>query len=110
MFGRHEEKQASVNELHPPEGVDPHEHQDPVQDRHGDELEDGGELDREPSEEEHTDAGDPLLPDQWELVLESSDQSKKNIQYMYRVSQKKNAHQIKIFNLNPFFFAPICSN
>ena len=45
MLGWHEEKQASVNELHAPEGVDPHEHQDPVQDRHGDELEDGGELD-----------------------------------------------------------------
>ena len=63
MLGWHEEKQASVNELHPPEGVDPHEHQDPVQDWHRDEFEDGGELDREPSEEEHTDASDPLLSD-----------------------------------------------
>ena len=63
MLGWHEEKQASVNELHASEGVDPHEHQDPVQDWHRDEFEDGGELDREPSEEEHTDASDPLLPD-----------------------------------------------
>ena len=70
MLGWHEEKQASVDELHAPEGVDPHEHQHPVQDRHGDELEDGGELDREPGEEEHTDAGDPLLPDQLEHELE----------------------------------------
>ena len=62
----HEEQETPVYELHPVQGVDAHVHEDAVQDGHGDELEDGGELDREPGEEEHTDAGDPLLPDQLE--------------------------------------------
>ena len=70
VLDRHEHQEHPVNELHPLERVDPHVHQDPVQDRHGDELEDGGELDREPGEEEYTDAGDPLLPDQLEHELE----------------------------------------
>ena len=64
MLDWHKYQEHPINELHPFEGVDPHVHQDPVQDRHGNELEDGGELDREPGEEEHTDAGDSLLPDQ----------------------------------------------
>ena len=40
----HEDQEEPVNELHPIEGVDPHVHEDSVQHRHRDELENRGEL------------------------------------------------------------------
>ena len=64
VLDRHEHEEHPVNELHPLERVDPHVHQDPIEDGHGYKLEDGGELDREPGEEEHKDAGHTLLPAQ----------------------------------------------
>ena len=45
MLDWHKYQEQPINELHAFEGVDPHVHQDAVQDGHGDELEDGGELD-----------------------------------------------------------------
>ena len=67
VLGRHQHQEQPVDELHPVQGVDAHVHEDAVQDGHGDELEDGGELDGESGEDEDTGAGDPLLPDSLEL-------------------------------------------
>ena len=62
VLPRHEDKEKPVNELHPIQGVDPHVHEDTVQDRHGDELENRSELHREPSKQEDADTAHSLLP------------------------------------------------
>ena len=61
MLGRHEEQQTPINELHSSERVDTHEHEDTIEDRHGDELEDGRKFDGETSEDEDTGPSDSLL-------------------------------------------------
>ena len=61
VLGRHEEQHTPVYKLHSIECVDPHVHEDAVEDRHGDVFEDGGELDGESGEYEDTDARDSLL-------------------------------------------------
>lgn len=44
VFAWHQHQGHPVNKLHPIEGVDPHVHQDAVQHRHGDELENGSKF------------------------------------------------------------------
>ena len=67
VLGGHEEEHDPVYELHAAEGVDPHEHEDPVQHRHGDVLQDGGELHGQPRQDEHAHARHALLPHTHEL-------------------------------------------
>ena len=67
VLGRHQDQEDSVNELHASESVDPHVHQDPVQDRHGDVEQDGSKFDRESSQEEDTDPCDSLFSDSFKL-------------------------------------------
>ena len=50
VFPGHEDKEETVNKLHSIQGVDPHVHENTVQDWHWDELEDGCQLDRQTSE------------------------------------------------------------
>ena len=45
VLAGHEHQEQPVNELHPIEGVDTHVHEDTVQDRHGDELENWSKFD-----------------------------------------------------------------
>ena len=96
VLGWHQHQEQPVDELHPVQGVDAHVHEDAVQDGHGDELEDGGELDREPSEEEHTDASDPLLPDQWELKLKTVEQEEESASVPRREASKNGKEDAQV--------------
>ena len=58
----HEDKKESVDKLHSVEGVYPHVHENTVQDRHGDELEDWSQLDRQTREEKDANSRHSLLP------------------------------------------------
>ena len=67
---------ASYNKLLTSERRDSHEQENTVEDRHGEESEDGGHEDAEASEDGDHEGGQPLLPYPQELRLLSWDRSR----------------------------------